>query len=225
MSDSLATLRPLTQSETLAEQAYFAIRGAITAGDLRAGERITERSLARRLHVSATPIREALRQLEQEGLVLRTPNREVTVSDMPTASVAELLLVQAALRGVAARLAADKITEEELAEIQTLLQENERVLETGPAELLLELADRFHTLVDQAARNLTLTKFLETIMAFDPIDRLESLTDRRRAQERFQEHKQIAAALADRDRERAEGLMRSHVLRAGQLLYRDLPDV
>ena len=225
MSDSLATLQPLAQSETLAEQAYFAIRGAITAGDLRPGERITERNLARRLHVSATPIREALRQLEQEGLVLRTPNREVTVSDMPRASVAELLLVQAALRGVAARLAAEKITEEELAEIHTLLQENESILETAPAELLLELADRFHTLVDQASRNLTLTKFLETIMAFDPIDRLESLTDRRRAQERFQEHKQIAAALGDRDRERAEGLMRSHVLRAGQLLYRDLPDV
>lgn len=225
MSDSLATLRPLRQSETLAEQAYFAIRSAITAGDLQPGERLTERNLARRLHVSATPIREALRQLEQEGLVLRTPNREVTVSDMPTTSVAEMVLVQAALRGVAARLAAGKITEEELAEIQTLLQQSEGVLETGPAESLLELADRFHALVDQACGNLTLIKYLETIMAFDPIDRLESLTDRQRAQERLKEHKQIAKALADRDREHAEDLMRSHVLGAGQLIFRGLPDV
>jgi DNA-binding GntR family transcriptional regulator len=225
MEDSLTTLRPLRQNETLGEQAYFAIRSAITSGALKPGERITERDLASRLQVSPTPVREALRQLEQEGLVVRTPNREVTVSDMPTASVAEMLLVQAALRGVAARLAAEKVTDAELEEIQALLRENEEVLETGPAELLIQLADRFHALVDQCSRNLTLIKFLDTIMSFDPIDRLESLTDRRQAQTRFQEHKEIVAALADRDRDRAESLMRSHVLSAGRFIFKGLPDV
>ena len=225
MEESLTTLRPLRQNETLGEQAYFAIRRAITSGTLQPGDPITERDLASRLHVSATPIREALRQLEQEGLVLRTPNREVTVSDMPTASVTEMFLLLAALRGVAARLAAEKITDAELAEIRALLQQNEEVLETGPAELELELADRFHALVDQASRNLTLMKFLGTIMAFDPLDRLESLPNRQRARERLEEHKQIAAALADRNRDGAEALMRSHELRAGQLIFRGLADV
>ncbi len=225
MEDSLATLRPLRQNETLGEQAYFAIRSAITSGTLEAGERITERDLASKLQVSPTPVREALRQLEQEGLVVRTPNREVRVSDMPSASVAEMLLIQAALRGIAARLAAEKITDEEVGEIQAVLQENQEALATGPPELLLELADRFHALVDQDSRNLTVVKFLDTVMAFDPIDRLETLTDREQAQTRFQEHQQIAAALAARDRDLAEELMRSHVLRAGQLLFRGLPDV
>jgi DNA-binding GntR family transcriptional regulator len=225
MEDSPSTLRPLRQSETLGERAYFALRSAITSGFLKPGERITERDLAGKLQVSPTPVREALRQLEQEGLVVRTPNREVCVSDMPSASVAEMLLIQAALRGIAARLAAEKITDEEVGEIQAVLQENEEVLDTGPPELFLDLADRFHALVDQASRNLTVVKFLDTVMAFDPIDRLETLTDREQAQARFREHQQIAAALAARDRDLAEELMRSHVLRAGQLLFGGLPDV
>lgn len=225
MEDSVTTLRPLRQNETLGERAYFAIRSAITSGSLKPGERITERDLASKLEVSATPVREALRQLEQEGLVVRTPNREVRVSGMPSASVAEMLLIQAALRGIAARLAAEKMTDEEVGEIQAVLQENQEALATGPPELLLDLADRFHALVDQASRNLTVVKFLDTVMAFDPIDRLETLTDREQAQTRFQEHQQIAVALAARDRDLAEELMRSHVLRAGQLLFRGLPDV
>ena len=224
MEDLDATLRPLTQSETLGEQAYFAIRNAITSGVLKPGERITERGLAGRLGVSPTPVREALRQLEQEGLVVRTPNRGVSVSDMPSASVAEMLLIQAALRGVAARLAAEKITEEELAEVQAVLQESEEMLDTGDAETLLALADRFHTIVNEASRNMALLKFLDTIMAFDPIDRLQILKDRE-ARTGFEEHKEIAAALAARDKERAEALMRSHVLRAGRLIFKGLPDV
>jgi len=224
MEDLDATLRPLTQSETLGEQAYFAIRNAITSGVLKPGERITERGLAGRLGVSPTPVREALRQLEQEGLVVRTPNRGVSVSDMPSASVAEMLLIQAALRGVAARLAAEKITEEELIKIQAVLQESEEMLDMGDPETLLALADRFHTILNEASRNMTLLKFLDTIMAFDPIDRLQILKDRE-ARTGFEEHKEIAAALAARDKERAEALMRSHVLRAGRLIFKGLPDV
>lgn len=225
MEDSVTTLRPLRHNETLGERAYFAIRSAITSGSLKPGERITERDLASKLEVSPTPVREALRQLEQEGLVVRTPNREVYVSDMPSASVAEMLLIQGALRGVAARLGAEKITDEEVAQIQAVLQENEEVLETGPPELLLDLADRFHALVDQTSRNLTVVKFLETVMAFDPIDRLELLNDREYPRTRFEEHKEIFAALAAHDRDQAEALMRSHVLRAGQLIFGSLPDV
>ncbi|MDH4207589.1 MAG: GntR family transcriptional regulator [Anaerolineae bacterium] len=225
MEDSLTTLRPLRPNETLGEQAYFAIRGAITSGVLKPGERLTERDLASRLHVSPTPVREAFRQLEQEGLVVRTPSREVTVSDLPSASVAELLLIQAALRGVAARLAAEKITEEGLAELQAVLDETEESLATGPAERLLELADQFHAIVDQVSGNLTLLKTIETFSSFDPIDRLEALTDREQVLTRFGEHKEIAAALAARDRDLSEALMRSHVFGAGQRIFRGLPDV
>jgi DNA-binding GntR family transcriptional regulator len=103
MEASNATLEPLVENETLGEKAYFAIRNAIVSGVLQPGERITERDIAERLHVSTTPIREALRRLEQEGLVVRIPNRGVLVSDMPSVSVAELLLLQGALRGIAAR--------------------------------------------------------------------------------------------------------------------------
>jgi len=225
MEDSLTTLRPLRPNETLGEQAYFAIRGAITSGALSPGERLTERDLASRLHVSPTPVREAFRQLEQEGLVVRTPTREVTVSDLPSTSVAEMLLIQAALRGVAARLAAEKITDAELAEMRAVLGETEELLETGPAERLLELADQFHAIVDQASGNLTLLKTIQTVMSFDPVDRLEALTDSDQLLIGLREHQEVAAALAARNRDLAEALMRSHLLRAGKLLFAGLPDV
>ena len=99
------------------------------------------------------------------------------------------------------------------------------MLGTASAETLPAFADRFHAAVDEASRNLTLVKFLDTAMAFDPIDRKEALEDRELAQTRFKERKEIAAALAARDRDRAEALMRSHVLRGGQLIFRGLPDV
>jgi len=224
MEDLDATLRPLTQGETLGEQAYFTIRNAITSGVLKPGERIKERDLARRLEISTTPIREALRQLEQEGLVVRKPNQGVSVSDMPLASIEEIVLIQAALRGVAARLAADKITEAEIAEIQAVLRESRERLDTGDAEKLIALSDRFHALVNEASRNKILLRFLDTIMAFDRRHRLQSLRDRDQIRPGLAEHEEIAAALTARDRDRAEALMRSHVLRAGQLLFKGLPD-
>src|SRR5580693_5108785 len=91
-------LPSLYRADSLAEQAYRAIREGIATGLLRAGERVTERGLAARLNVSATPVREALRRLEQEGLIERVSARQLRVVDHSSDTLRELLLAGAALR-------------------------------------------------------------------------------------------------------------------------------
>src|SRR5260370_14725104 len=103
-------LPSLFRAESLAEQAYRAIREGIATGLFQAGERVTERGLATRLNVSATPVREALRRLEQEGLIERVSARQLRVVDHSSGTLRELLLAGAALRALQARFATPKIT-------------------------------------------------------------------------------------------------------------------
>jgi DNA-binding GntR family transcriptional regulator len=222
-----SALRGLT-SETLAEQAYAALRAAIVSGELASGEKITERGLAERLAVSPTPVREALRRLEQDGLVARRGPRLVQVVDFDGETAAEVRLAEGALRAVAARLAATHATHAQLTEL-------ERILDAGDAELdrlragddraelsttdvapILEITRRFHERLSAACGNPVILRLLSLVDAF----RLASLNRRlvaelsadgnRAALERYQEHRHILEAVAAGDGLAAERLMRAH---------------
>src|SRR6202162_310002 len=104
-------LPSLFRADSLAEQAYRAIREDIATGLCSAGERVPERGLAARLNVSATPVREALRRLEQEGLIERVSARQLRVVDHSSGTLRELLMAGAVLRALEARFATHKITE------------------------------------------------------------------------------------------------------------------
>ena len=95
----MATLKGLT-ADTLADRAYRAIRDAIATGELRPGQKVTERGLAERLSVSPTPVREAIRRLEQDGLLERTGPRTVQVAAFGDAAIQDLAEVEVALRGM-----------------------------------------------------------------------------------------------------------------------------
>src|ERR1700722_6279752 len=101
----------LFRANQLAGQAYRGSREGIATGLFSAGERVTERGLAARLNVSATPVREALRRLEQEGLIERVSARQLRVVDHSSGTLRELLLAGAVLRALEARFATCKITE------------------------------------------------------------------------------------------------------------------
>src|SRR6266849_8899282 len=115
-------LPPLLRAESLAEQAYQAIREGIATGLFSAGERVTERGLAARLNVSATPVREALRRLEQEGLIERVSARQLRVVDHSSGTLRELLLAGAVLRALEARFATHKITEAALDRMAAIVE-------------------------------------------------------------------------------------------------------
>src|SRR6266702_4582173 len=105
---------PQLTATTLADQAYTTLRQAILDGALPRGQKITERSLAEMRNISPTPVREAMRRLEQDRLIERQGPRSVTVAAFDDAEKADIAAIEATLRALAARLAATRVTEIEL---------------------------------------------------------------------------------------------------------------
>jgi DNA-binding GntR family transcriptional regulator len=210
------TQHVLSTGPTLADQAYRALREEIISGQLTPGERLTERQLAERLGVSPTPVREALQRLEHEHLIQRTDTRRILVAEPSVHRLYELTLIEAALRGVGARLAAENATEDDLVAIEQALA---AFTKTPTPERVLAAARRLHELIDQASHNKTLTTMIATATAFDLQFRLDTIpeifgSNRRMALDRHREHRKIVAAIKARDGATAEELMRQHILRA-----------
>src|SRR5579864_9082399 len=143
-------LPSLFRAESLAEQAYRAIREGIATGLFQAGERVTERGLATRLNVSATPVREALRRLEQEGLIERVSARQLRVVDHSLGTLRELLLAGAALRAMEARFATHKITEAALDRMAAIVDAQSREQGIDITERL-RIAREFDMEIERAA--------------------------------------------------------------------------
>ncbi|HEY0688452.1 MAG TPA: GntR family transcriptional regulator, partial [Kribbella sp.] len=112
---------PHLSSSTLGDQAYAAIRDAIVAGTLPRGEKVTERGLAESLNISPTPVREAIRRLEQDRLVERIGPRSVRVAKFGEKELREVTLIEDALRALSARLAAENATTGQIEEMRALL--------------------------------------------------------------------------------------------------------
>ena len=219
---------PALSSQSLADQAYQALRAAIVRGDLPWGEKITERGLAARLGVSPTPVREALRRLEQEQLVEHTGPRSLRVVTVSPEERAESGAIEAALEGVAARFAARKAGEAQLARMGKLLDEADaaadvlrgdrdagRELSPDQIERIFDAVRAFHHEVEQAAGNTQLTRTLDQVRAFSRSERLKlaasQLTAGSEGQiQRYGQHREILEALRERDAERAEQLARTH---------------
>src|SRR6188508_3027750 len=114
--------------ETLADQAYRQIRSSIASGDLAAGDKVTERGMAERLAISPTPVREALRRLELDGLIERIGPRTVLVAAIRDAAVDDLAEVEVGLRGLVARFAARHATTEQLDTLDAILDRADDLL-------------------------------------------------------------------------------------------------
>jgi DNA-binding GntR family transcriptional regulator len=219
MADHAAGRPKLTTGPTLSDQAYRALREDITSGALQPGQRLTERSLAEHLGVSPTPVREALQRLEHERLIERDAVRAIRVADPSVARLHELSLIEVALHGVAARLAAERATAAEVAAIVAACDRAEALAdardwdETRVREIL-EVTRGFHRLVDEAAHTQTLIDMISTATAFDWAFRLkwavESHEDAASLHRSLEQHRRVAGAIEARDAAAAEEAMRLH---------------
>ncbi|HEY4023691.1 MAG TPA: GntR family transcriptional regulator [Pseudonocardiaceae bacterium] len=219
---------PSLNAQSLADQAYRALRTAITQGDLRWGDKITERGLAARLGVSATPVREALRRLEQEQLVEHTGPRSLRVATVSPRARTESGVIEAALQGVAARFAAEKVTPEQLDRMARLLDAADaaaealradrdagRELAQDDIERIFDSVRDFHELVEVAADNAQLSRTLEQVQAYSRAERRTIAAAQLDSQapgqiRRYGQHRELLAALRDHDPDRAEQLARAH---------------
>src|SRR5919202_6686418 len=121
----------LQEHPSLQEKVYDHLKQAILAGEIQPGERLLETRLAKSLGVSRIPVREAIRKLEREGLIVAFPRRGVYASSLSPRDVDEVYAVRAVLEGLAARLAAEHRTEEQLGRLDTIVAEMAEQAERG----------------------------------------------------------------------------------------------
>jgi DNA-binding GntR family transcriptional regulator len=218
-------LPSLLRAESLAEQAYRAIREGIATGLFSAGERVTERGLAARLNVSATPIREALRRLEQEGLIERVSSRQLRVVDHSSGTLRELMLTGAALRAIEARFATHKITDAALDRMAGLVEDLASGRETDVARQL-RIARAFDTEIERAADNATLRTMILSLSIIGQERRARSVESMHQHRElglrRVQDHRDMLAAFRSRDPDLVERVFRRHATAGVELLLDDL---
>src|SRR5713226_1038763 len=127
------------------------IREAILSGELEPGARLLQEDLAERLQVSSTPVREALRQLETEGILQSSPNRGVRVAEVDLRTVREIYLIRADLEDLATRMAVPNLRAADLRRLKTLQAEIEALIRRGELKELRRLNYELHTIIYKAA--------------------------------------------------------------------------
>jgi DNA-binding GntR family transcriptional regulator len=214
-----AATTPFNRS-SLREQIKDVILQRIVEGSLEPGSRIVETRIAQELGVSQGPVREALRDLEQLGCVIHEPNRGCSVRDFSLEELLEAFPVRAALEALAARLAAERITKAELAELEQLLERMTKAARRGDAHDQSQANASFHATIVRAARNRTLERQWQMLEPYSrtyltvsrPGIDLVFLSDR---------HVPILTALRSRDPAAAAQAMQEHLMGAADLLMED----
>ncbi|WP_236794457.1 GntR family transcriptional regulator [Amycolatopsis sp. GM8] len=211
-------------NDTLADRAYRAIRDAVTTGELRPGQKVTERGLAERLSVSPTPVREAIRRLEQDGLLERTGPRTVKVTSFGDIAVQDLAEVEVALRGMVARFAARHASPAQLDQLDAILDDADDLLivvkqrhQAGQdvsryLSRLLDAMQRFNDVVESCAGNPVLVRLLDQTRVFSWSERRSRLIERINQDDtfgldRYASHRALVRALRVRDSAAAEAIV------------------
>lgn len=186
-------------SRRVFDEVYLRLRSAIIAGHFAAGERFVERSLTERLQVSRTPIREAIKRLEQEGLVVCYPHRGCFVRNPSFDEARQAYEMRRVAEGVAGELAATRATDAELQAIHDLVIATRARLAAGDREQVLLRNDEFHSLQVRGAKNAFLEQHLKTLWAYVDLVRGRWWMEGDRAFDTQREHEAIADALRQRD--------------------------
>ena len=199
-----------------------ALREAITTGILKPGERLMEIQMAEELGVSRTPVREAIRRLELEGFLVMVPRRGTYVSDLSIKDINEVFEIRTALDVLAAGLAAERITEEELEQMERLLVEIGEYIESGEADKIVDADSQFHDVLYQASRNDRLVGIINNLREQFTRFRSISMAYPGRVKNTLEEHRRLVEAIAQRNPDLAQQYSREHMENAEQTLLNDL---
>ena len=195
----------------LRDVVFNTLRRGILTGELKPGERLMEIHLANRLGVSRTPIREAIRKLELEGLVKMIPRRGAEVANITEKSLKDVLEVRQALEQLAIRLACARITEEEKQLLKKRLQDCERVMRTGDTSAIAKADVAFHDTIVVASGNDRLVQLVNNLSEQMYRYRLEYIKDEDKRQILLIEHEHILKALNLRHVQEAKQAIREHI--------------
>lgn len=196
-----------------ADYVHQNLRKAILSGDLRPGTAVLQDEVAARLGVSITPVREALRRLEATGLVTYEAHRGATVAFLSNDALAELYLLRSAVEGLGARLAATRVTEEQIIQLEAIQTSMEERTRAGDVVGLSSGSREFHSLIAKIGGPAYLASHLKLIWESSPVPTSESIwAHPHLARHNLQVHADLIGALREGAAERAGELMSGHVL-------------
>lgn len=195
----------------LRDVVFNTLRQAILRGELKPGERLMEIQLANKLGVSRTPIREAIRKLELEGLVLMIPRKGAEVADITEKSLKDVLEVRKALEELAVQLACEKITKEEIRELENAGEEFKKVLKSNDITEIAEADVRFHDVIYMATDNQKLIQLLNNLREQMYRYRVEYLKKEEVLPQLIHEHDEIVKRIANREKEEAAKIVCRHI--------------
>lgn len=194
------------------------LRAAIQTGALPPGERLMEIPLAEELGVSRTPIREAIRKLEQEGFVVMMPRRGTYVADITLKDITQVFEIRSALEELAAGLAAERITSDEIEELERQLVSINECMETNTLDHVVEADIAFHEVLYNASRNQRLADIIHNLRTQIFRFRSVSMNQPGRLSKTWEEHRQLVEALADHNPQQARRIARIHMEHSEQTL-------
>lgn len=199
---------------SLYQSVFEALERAILNGTLKSGESLAENKLSEQLGVSRTPVREALRQLELEGLVRSVPNKGAVVIGVTRQDIEDCYLIRMRVEDLAVRRAAENILPEELEQLSELLSLQKLYAERLNFEKLSELDGAFHEQIYHASRSRQLEHLLTGLHHYVRHARSVSFKQSGRALKALEEHRDILKALTEHDPEAAAGFMVEHIANA-----------
>jgi DNA-binding GntR family transcriptional regulator len=205
---------PANSSETLSDNVLRLIQSAIVKGEMAPGSKISEPELARAYGISRGPLREALNRLEGQKLLVRIPHAGTRVVSLNRQELGELYQIRESLEGLACRLAAERMTPEDVEELRGVLREHERdaAFQAGRGYYLQEGDYDFHYRIVQGSGNGMLIRLLcDELYQLARMYRIQYSATPHRPVQAFAEHHRILDAIAEGDGELAELLMRRHI--------------
>lgn len=212
MNEILTTPQSITR-DTLQQRVANSLRELLIQGALEPGTKLNERELCEQLGVSRTPLREAIRLLVSEGLVVLDPGRGAFTPVLSTIDISNTFELLGALEGLAGELAAQRISTEELTELAALQHEMQATFERHDLPGYYRLNARTHDLLSKAARNPVLRENWKQVNGRMHALRFRSNQDQEKWKKALDEHAQILTAMQKRDGAAARRLLEQHLLR------------
>ena len=195
----------------LRDVVFNTLRQAILRGELKPGERLMEIQLANKLGVSRPPIREAIRKLELEGLVLMIPRKGAEVAEITEKSLRDVLEVRKALEELAVQLCCDKITRDEIRELEKAAEDFKTAIRKGGLTEIAEADVKFHDVIYMATDNQKLIQLLNNLREQMYRYRMEYLKSDEVYPQLIAEHKDIIRHVAGKEKEKATEVVSRHI--------------
>jgi DNA-binding GntR family transcriptional regulator len=226
----LLTTRPRFSAHSVSQQISDYLRAAIVQGNIKPNQRLIEEALAQELGVSRTPVREALRRLEAEGLIAFEAQKGARVRPVSVDELTDLYELRIVLEGYAARLAAKKITAPQMELLRKNTDEFLAILNQANTrgqqiQRLIELNNEFHTQIIQVSGNRHLMRIAKSLLESNALYGVYYYHDEHKSRVSYQDHLDILDALAKRQAARAEKLMQAHLAQAQTMILEAMQQI